>query len=437
MKLELTNKNYCATVVQIEKLLPLENCDNVQLAIIMNQQVIVSKDVKIGDIGLFFPVECQLSEVFLSMNNLFSDKTLNIDNTKKGYFPSSGRIKCQKFRGHYSEGYFHSLTEYTNNILKDYPFKVGDEFNSVNGFELCKKYIIKLNQSTYLCKKGKKGHKAEMILKIRENQFRLHYDTLKLKTNIHKLSGNDYISITSKIHGSSYCVAKVLCKRKITWKDKLAKFFGVTIKEDEYKLVCSSRNVIKDPNKIGGGFYKFDIWSEIGKQIEPHLMNGMTMYGEVYGYLPNGAMIQKGYSYGCLGSEYKYFVYRITMTNDEGKVIEMPYQQMCEYLDKVGIDKPIEEYYGTLYNYVKTNNIFQELIDYSDEEIREIFLKILEAKYQNKMCQYNDFKVPTEGVVIRKDRLNESEAYKYKNILFLDWETKQLDSGETNIEDEE
>lgn len=28
MKIELTNKNYCATVIAIQNVIPLENCDN-------------------------------------------------------------------------------------------------------------------------------------------------------------------------------------------------------------------------------------------------------------------------------------------------------------------------------------------------------------------------------------------------------------------------
>lgn len=43
---EPKNKNYCATVVEIKTLVPLDGCDFVQAAIIMGNQVIVSKDVK-------------------------------------------------------------------------------------------------------------------------------------------------------------------------------------------------------------------------------------------------------------------------------------------------------------------------------------------------------------------------------------------------------
>ena len=69
--LKLIDPNYCATVIKIEKIVELENCDNVYAAIIMGNQVIVSKNIKVGDIGLFFPVETKLSKDYLSANNLY------------------------------------------------------------------------------------------------------------------------------------------------------------------------------------------------------------------------------------------------------------------------------------------------------------------------------------------------------------------------------
>jgi len=84
MKIELTNKNYCTTVVAIQNVIPLENCDNVVHTSIMGNLVIVSKDIKIGELGLFFPVECQLSKEYLSANNLYRNQLMNVDTTQKG-----------------------------------------------------------------------------------------------------------------------------------------------------------------------------------------------------------------------------------------------------------------------------------------------------------------------------------------------------------------
>ena len=73
------NENYAAIVVEIKTLIPLEKCDNVQAAIIMGNQVIVSKSVKIGDVGLYFPLECALSKEYLSNNNLYDKNLPNSD----------------------------------------------------------------------------------------------------------------------------------------------------------------------------------------------------------------------------------------------------------------------------------------------------------------------------------------------------------------------
>ena len=46
------NENYSAIIVKINTLVPLSNCDKVQAAIIMGNQVIVGMDIKVGVIGL-------------------------------------------------------------------------------------------------------------------------------------------------------------------------------------------------------------------------------------------------------------------------------------------------------------------------------------------------------------------------------------------------
>ena len=46
MNIKLTNQNYNATVVEIKTLIPLENCDNVQVTLIMGNQVVECKSTK-------------------------------------------------------------------------------------------------------------------------------------------------------------------------------------------------------------------------------------------------------------------------------------------------------------------------------------------------------------------------------------------------------
>lgn len=174
--MKLTNQNYCATVVEIKTLIPLENCDNVQAALIMGQQVIVSKEVKVGDIGLYFPVECQLGKEYLSNNNLYKNAELNVDNTKKGYFEENGRIKCVKFRGHKSEGLFMPINSLKMSSM--FTVKIGDCFNELEGVVICIKYIVKQNRTPGAPGSGKLRNKQPKETKIIDNQFRFHEDTL-------------------------------------------------------------------------------------------------------------------------------------------------------------------------------------------------------------------------------------------------------------------
>ena len=43
------NDNYCANIVEIKSVHPLEKCDNIQGTVIFGNQVIIGKDVKPGD----------------------------------------------------------------------------------------------------------------------------------------------------------------------------------------------------------------------------------------------------------------------------------------------------------------------------------------------------------------------------------------------------
>ena len=105
------NPNYAATVVKLDQFVKLDNCDNVQAAIIFSNSVIVGKNCQAGDVGLFFPVECALSHEFLSNNNLYRHSQFgNIDATKTGFFEQNRRIKAMRFRGNKSEGFWIPLS---------------------------------------------------------------------------------------------------------------------------------------------------------------------------------------------------------------------------------------------------------------------------------------------------------------------------------------
>lgn len=451
MKIELSNKNYCGTIVEIKTLIPLENCNNVQAAIIMGNQVIVGNDVKIGDIGIFFPVETQLSKEYLSANNLYRDIELNIDKTKKGYFELSGRIRCVKFRGNKSEGLFMPIESlyFIYDKSGEYP-KVNDSFNEFNDVEICKKYVVKQERKSDHVKhqngKGFKKYETKLI----DGQFRFHGDTEQLYKNLHRINPDSLIQISYKLHGTSGVSSYILCKKHNT---KLAKFkafvWNLTnkienlfrsaqhtfeLQESEYDYIYSSRKVIKNSelNPNAQHYYSEDIWGIAHKELEPHLQKGLSLYYEIVGYLPNGGMIQKDYDYGCEVGKHAIYIYRITQTNIDGKVFEFSARQVQDWCKKNGLNAVPELYYGYAKNLV--SEIYMDLY-YQGVDFKDAFLDIVKKLYNEKNCYLCKNKLPEEGCVIRIEGL-ELEAFKCKSVAFLERETKHLDKGEIDIESE-
>lgn len=283
------------------------------------------------------------------------------------------------------------------------------------------------------------------------------------------------------IHNTSSISSKILCKKKLNIIEKILVKFGFDINKVFYDNVYSSRKVIKNQfaiNKIDDvkwllqecwqlikkgkikkaygkfkielnfiikkkatHFYDEDIWKIANEELSPFIENGMTIYYEIVGYLTNGKMIQKEFDYGCKVGEHKIYIYRITHTNDQGKIYEMSAIQLQEWCISRGLNPVIELYYGyaeDLYLELKTwvgNSI-------SDLELKEWREKLLDKLsndsvrfFMEQDCPYcTYYKVPFEGIVLRKEKLD-IESYKLKCYRFLERETKLLDKGEEDIEE--
>lgn len=427
------NQNYSAIVVELKHFVELENCDNVKAAIIMGNHVIVSKDAKEGDIGVYFPIETQLSHEFVSNNNLYRHSQYNVDENKKGYFEDNRRVRCVKFRGNKSEGLFMPLDS-LKFVLGDKinELNVGDEFDELEGINICKKYVIKKKQSNPTSKKnkGKKPKESKII----DNQFRFHDDTVMLYRNLDKINLNDYISISYKMHGTSSISSNILCKKKLNPFEKLLNILGVNIVTTKYDNVYASRRVIKNEelNPNAQHYYDEDIWGLANNRIKDFLLDGMTIYYEIVGYTPNGVAIQKGFDYGCDVGEFDIYIYRITYTNPSGNVFEFSFKQMKEWCESRGLKTVPLLYYGTIKDFLENNN---KNIPKDDRDWREMFLQSIKDNYNEKDCFMCKNKVPEEGCVVRIEKLD-FEGYKCKSERFYERETKMLDKGESDIESE-
>ena len=400
------NVNYAAVVVEISKLEEIPGMDRVQFAIILGQSVIVSKDVAIGDLGIYFPVECRLSEEFLKENNLYRHETQNKDITVKGFFEDNGRVRCVKFRGNDSNGFYVPVDSIA---FTGAQVKLGDTFDTLNDTPICKKYTVGSQKGAG---QGNQGQAKKADERVIPTQFRKHCSTTNMYLVNNPFKVGERICITPKLHGTSAIFANVLCNRKLTIREKIARMLGAKVETTEYDVLFSSRNQLRNatPKPPEHSFYKTDVYSDVGNKIKDLIPKGYTIYGEIVGYAGQ-SMIQKGYDYGNKPGCNTLLVYRISITNQEGEVFEMPsasVQKWCRSNDLMSV------YDDAVYHTV---------------ELGENTMDIIRAMpSMEKTCPFCDNDVPFEGYVARSDG-SMFKAYKVKCNLFLGRETEQLDAG--------
>lgn len=424
--------NYLAKIVQLSGVRKHSNADRLQCVAIDGQNVITGLDAKDGDYYVFFPVESAINKEFLSSTNSFEDKELNEDKECKGFFNKHGRVRAISLRSERSEGYIvpvDSFFAWVNKAIdKNVYFDksmVGTEFDHINETQICCKYVPRTKNPNNCTDRSKKKIKSES--KIVDGQFRLSEDTAHFKRNLHKFSPDDIITASYKIHGCNCSMGKVLCKRKLNIIEKIAKFLGAKVQETHYDLVFASRRVIKNSyaDKQHESYYDTDVWGMIADRYKECLVDGITLYGEIAGQMPNGSWIQKDYDYGLPENHCDLFVYRITYTNMSGDVFEFTTNQVKNYCNKFGLKIVPIFYYGRA----------GDLFDISEtEHWHENFLDKLIEKYTEKPCFMCKNKLPEEGIVIHQEK-DFFEPYKLKSFAFLERESKELDSGVENIED--
>jgi hypothetical protein len=435
MKLQTKNNNYCATIVEIKNLAPIEKLNALVGTNIFANRVLVSKDTQIGDIGIFFPVECQINHDFLKVNNLYRLPENNVDVNKKGFFDLNRRVRAQKFVGEKSSGFWipiESLFIFLDSKNIKYnksEFVDGLDFDIIDNIVFTQKYIVKIDKQKGLGG-GDGKTKPKRISKLIENQFRFHFDTAQLGKNIHRISPDDVIVVDVKKHGTSSVTANLLVKRPLKWYEKVLDRIGVMIDKVQYDYLYSSRKVIKNDALFEHNhYYKYDLWKEAGeKYFKDKLHSGESVYYEILGFTKDGGYIQKGFDYKCNPNEYKIEVYRITQTNVDGKVIELQWNQLKHRCQEMGVNHVEELYYG------KAKYMYPQLS--LDNHWHENFLNKLREDYLEKWQVYNNNNVPEEGIVVRKEGY-EIECFKLKSFAFLKYETDNLDKGEVDMESEE
>lgn len=430
------NPNYLASIVKIDEFRPHSNANKLKLANLFGNVVVTGIDAKEG-VYVYFPLESCLSSDFLSFSNSFREKELNKDKTKSSFFENHGRVRAIKLRGEKSEGYIvpaSTLEKFCKEFLNQnvsLSDHVGTDFDEICGHVICKKYIPRgMRIPNDGVSKKTKGNVKKYQSKLVENQFAFHQDTSHLKREVNKISPDDYISVTEKLHGCNFIVSNVLVKRKLSLVDKIAKFFGSKVQETEYGMLYSSRAVIKnhvmDDGKQNNHYYDADVWKIVADKIFPSLSHGISVVGEIVGYTPSGKAIQKNYDYGCSPGNLDFWIFKVTYTSPDGKVYVFNHLETVEFCKKFGFKMPETHYYG------KAKDLFPEIS--VEQHWHDNFLQKMIDTYLEKKCKLCKNDVWAEGVILRKEVPFEWQAFKLKSFNFLEGESKALDSGEVDME---
>jgi len=421
--------NYLAKIVQLSNPTKHPNADRLQLWDVGGYTIITDMSRKPGDICIYFPIECQIDSKIPSKMNLFSDKDLNEDKEQAGYVHKTGRVRAVKLRDIMSEGMVLPVSEVFKSLnfapYKDH-IRIGEEFDTIDGEIICKKYVPIIKDVRSGGGTGQKKVKINDFLL--PGQFNFHYDTSKLQDNIHKFDNeNDVIVITDKWHGTSAVFSNVLTKRKLSWWEKMRKFMGANIRLQEYSKMYSSRTVIKSiENKYNvpdGGYYNSDIWGKVFGEIKDKLFSGYTIYGEIVGYIGE-KMIQKDYDYGCKPGEHKFLIYRITQTTSKGDVLEWSWDEIKDFCREHNLEHVKEFYHGKLKDWSRYA---------ANRDVENYFLNQLKSVYLEQDCSYCTKKVPAEGICIRNESTERKTAFKLKGKKFLLRETAELDKENVEV----
>ena len=444
---------YNAYITRIKNLHKHPNADRLQIGECFGNAVIVSMEYEDNQLGVYFPSDGQLSVEFAEVNNLLRKKDAEGNNIGGYMDPDKRNVTAIKLRGEKSDGLFLPLKslESFGDITT---LREGDRIDNFNGHEICCKYVpLKQNRRGHYSEGNKTRKKKVPVAPL----FAEHADTEQLAYNLAAFKPGDEIEITLKMHGTSQRTGYLPTFKgyKRTLIDKILRREGNPIYDWGY-VSGTRRTVLED---FEGGYYGSNEFREAhSKFFEGKLNKGEEIFYEVVGFTHTGAPIMASgdnaklqdkefikqygqtttFSYGCSpdgvaeitvpGLPYSpvvdrpqsdIYVYRMTMTNEDGFTVEYTPDFMryrCEQMGvkcvpvfaKATIDcegvyvySPNEELYGFVHE--------GECVGDTVKEVAE---------------RYYDGPDPIgkthirEGVVVRIINRPKFCAYKHKNWFF-------------------
>lgn len=358
--------SYTGFITRVKNIRPAENADKLNLCDVFGNTVVVDKSVNENDLYVYFPCDGQLSLDFCLNNNLL--RKLPDGTPGTGYMdPDKRNVVAIKLRGNKSDGLVLPLS------CLDYCFedgaaahlKIGDTIDVVNGHDICTKYIPRGTKRVGRPTDGNKTRKKRVPI---APLFVEHADTEQLAYNLGAFKSGDEIEITLKMHGTSQRTGflPVLSGFHRTIWDKLFRREGKPIYT--YDLITGTRRTII--NGEDGGFYGSNAFRMPHAELfRGKLWKGETVYYEVVGFTDTGTPImaecdnkklndkdfvkQYGktttFSYGCHPNGWNdkdggrnepqsdIYVYRMTMTNEDGNIVEYTPDFMRYRCEQMGV----------------------------------------------------------------------------------------------------
>lgn len=396
---------YFAYYTELKNVQKDPKSDNLYTATCMMEGVIVGNEAYDGMQVLYLPADGQIDRVFGDKFQLFRKNT---DGTPQGgYLDDNGHVKALKLRGLRSEGIAIGI-EKVKSLYPDFNYKLGDEFNTIGGYQFCKKYIPRQTRgSSTGTKTTYKGRKSEGIT---YPEFSMHADTAQLAYNEQAFHPGDQINMSLKVHGTSQRSMKTYCELPNGFFRRL---FRMKKKTKPAYVLGTRRCVVTEKST---GFYGNDSFRiPHHKKLEPFITQGMEVFYEVVGFYSETGTIMPSadnkklndkkfikqfgtvtcFTYGCEPGESDIYIYRITVDNGER---ELDPRAIMAWCDVAGVKyvPQIENFEFTTWEDLlnRVNTYFEDLVD----PIGKIHLK--------------------EGVVVRIVNRRTFSAFKSKTYEF-------------------
>lgn len=433
---------YNAYVTTIKNVRKHPNADRLQLGECFGNTVCVNLDYTDGQLGVYFPTDGQLSVEFAEANNLLRKKDADGNNIGGYMDPNKRNVTSIRLRGEKSDGLFLPLTclESFGDIST---LKVGDTITVFNGHEICTKYIPRRNYSSR--SEGNKTRKKKVNI---SPLFVEHADTEQLAYNLSAFKPGDEIEITLKMHGTSQRTGHlpVFTKYRRTLLDKIFRREGTPVYDWGY--VSGTRRTVLE-NYEGGYYGSNEFREQHSKFFEGKLWKGEEVFYEVVGFTHTGTPIMATannkkindkefvklygetttFSYGCEpdgkrvepvvdedkghgvamvdAPQSDIYVYRMTMTNEDGNVVEYTPDFMRYRCEQMGVKTVPVMWKGI----IKGKRIENNEITPGD------YIKNIAEGFYDGPDPVGKTHI-REGVVVRILNRPKFAAYKHKNFEF-------------------